>query len=107
FWHTEVEEIRPRSVILRDNVARTTRELPNDAIYAMIGYRPDVRLLDVCGVLYDPETLIPVHDPATFETNVSGLFIAGSVACRCKTCDIFRVDGSEDAGRIAAGIGGR
>jgi len=107
FWHTEVEEIRPRSVILRDNVARTTRELPNDAIYAMIGYRPDVRLLDACGVLYDPETLIPVHDPATFETNVSGLFIAGSVACGCKTWEIFIENGREHAGRIVAEIAGR
>ncbi len=106
-WRTEVEDISPRSVLLRNNADATRHEIPNDIIYALIGYRPDVRLLDACGVAFDAETLIPQHDPATFETNVPDLFIAGSVACGCKTWEIFIENGREHAGIIVQEIAGR
>lgn len=106
-WNTEVEEITPASVRLRSNLDGARVELPNDAVYAMIGYRPDVTLLAACGVSYDPETLIPVHDPATFETDVPNFFIAGSVACGCKTWEIFIENGREHARHIIAEIAGR
>lgn len=107
YWNTELEEVRPGSVLLRSNGDGSRREIPNDFIYALIGYRPDVRLLDACGVRYDPETLIPEYDPATFETNIPDLFIAGSVACGCKTWEIFIENGREHAGIIVREIAGR
>lgn len=98
-WRTELEEVRPASVLLR--AADGGRlEIPNDAVYALIGYRPDITLLEACGVRYDAVTLIPEHDPRTFETNVPGLYIAGSVACGCKTWEIFIENGREHAGII-------
>ena len=106
-WHTEVESITPSSVALRSNADGARLEIPNDAVYAMIGYRPDVTLLRACGVSYDPETLIPVHDPATFETDIPNFFIAGSVACGCKTWEIFIENGREHARHIIAEIARR
>jgi len=106
-WNSEVEAVTPSGVLLRNNLDGTRTELPNDVIYAMIGYRPDVALLAACGVEYDPETLIPAYDPATFETNVPNLFIAGSVACGCKTWEIFIENGREHARHIVAEIAGR
>lgn len=105
-WETVVEEIGAKSVLLRR--ANGERfEIPNDVVYAMIGYRPDVRLLEACGIDYDSETLIPRHNPATFETNVPNLFIAGSVASGCKTWEIFIENGREHAGVVMREIGGR
>lgn len=106
-FQSEVAEIRAESVLVRSNVDGSIMEIPNDAVYAMIGYRPDVRLLDACGVAYDPETLIPAYDPQTFETNLPDLFIAGSVACGCKTWEIFIENGREHAGVIVREIARR
>ena len=64
-----------------------------DHVFALTGYQPNVDLLRLCGVEVDSTTLIPSHNPDTFETNVPGLFIAGSVACGCETGTIFIENG--------------
>jgi thioredoxin reductase (NADPH) len=50
-----------------------------DFAFVLIGFRPDTSLLLRFGLQVDPETLGPVHDPETFETTRSGMFVAGSV----------------------------
>lgn len=106
-WETEVERIDPASVLLRNNATGERAELPNDAVFALIGYRPDAALMRACGVAYDPETLVPSFDPATFETNVPGLYLAGSVACGCKTWEIFIENGRQHAAVVAAEVARR
>jgi thioredoxin reductase (NADPH) len=106
-WRTVAAEIRPESVLLERLDDGSCLEIPNDAIYAMIGHRPDVALMEACGIEYDPETLIPVFNPETFESNVPGLFIAGSVACGCKTWEIFIENGRAHAGVVIGEIARR
>ena len=58
---------------------RQRDEIPAEAVLLMTGYHPDTSLLLTCaGAAIDPETLKPRLDPATFETDVPGLFVAGS-----------------------------
>jgi thioredoxin reductase (NADPH) len=97
FWDTEVEEIREKSVVLRNNLTGERQEIANDAVFAMIGYRPDEKLFVACGIHFDPDTLVPRYNPETFETNVPDLFIAGSVACGCRTWEIFIENGRAHA----------
>ncbi len=104
FWNTEVEEIREGEVTLRDNRSGERRVLPAGAIYAMIGYRPDEDLFRAFGIDYDPETLVPVYDPETFRANRPRLFLAGSVACGCKTWEIFIENGREHARTVIGEI---
>lgn len=106
-WNSVAVGISPSSVIVANIIGGEQREIPNDAVYAMIGYRPDVRLLEACGVRYDPDTLIPEFDSATFETNIPNFFIAGSVACGCKTWEIFIENGRAHAGIVMGVIAGR
>ena len=106
-WNTEVVEIEADSVTLRDNRTGTEQRHQMDAVFAMIGYRPDQELMSECGIAYDAETLVPEYDPATFETNVPDLFLAGSVACGCKTWEIFIENGREHAGAVIAEIANR
>ena len=40
-----------------------------------------------------PETLVPEHDPRTFETNVPGLYLAGGVVAGADTSRIFIENG--------------
>ncbi|MEX2090064.1 MAG: NAD(P)-binding domain-containing protein, partial [Bacteroidota bacterium] len=70
-------EIRPKTILLK---GKNTSEIPNDVLFVMIGYRPDNRLLEEAGVRIDAETLAPLHSRETMETNVKGLFVAGSIA---------------------------
>jgi thioredoxin reductase (NADPH) len=46
----------------------------------MIGYLPSVALLQAVGVRIDPDFNAPDYDPGTMETNIPGIFIAGSIA---------------------------
>ena len=54
-------------------------EIPADAAYVLIGYEPDTALLADAGVEINPETLIPAFDSATCESNVPGLYVAGTL----------------------------
>jgi thioredoxin reductase (NADPH) len=77
---SEVVEIRPRSVLLR--IARRSAgdivEVECDHVFALIGADPDTRLLEEAGVEIAPDGR-PVYDPQTFETSVSGLYVAGHI----------------------------
>ena len=55
----------------------------------MTGYRPDVDFLEKMGVKVDPETCISEHNPETLETNVKGLYLAGSIVSGRMTNRIF------------------
>ena len=103
-WNSRIEEIRPASVIIAANESGERQELPCGALIAHIGYRPDQALFDACGIEYDPVTLVPEYDRQTFETNVPGLFLAGSVACGCQTWEIFIENSREHAATVVEQI---
>ena len=67
-------------------------EIPADVVYLLTGYRADAELLRHAGVPLN-ERDAPVHDPETFETNVSGLFVAGGAIAGVDTGTIFIENG--------------
>jgi thioredoxin reductase (NADPH) len=71
--------------------------LPAQAALVLIGYQPDADFERRCGVELDPETLIPVHDPETCESNVPGLYVAGTLQAGRWTDRIF-IENSRDHG---------
>jgi len=73
------------------------RTLPAQAAYVLIGYTPDADLERRCGVEVDAETLIPKFDSQTCETNVPGLYIAGTLQAGRRTDKIF-IENSRDHG---------
>ena len=76
--------------------------LPAQAAYVLIGYLPDSDFQRRCGVEVDPETLVPRFDPETCESNVPGLYIAGTLQAGRQTDRIF-IENSRDHGpRIVA-----
>lgn len=96
-----VEEIAPRTVVIRraDGAPET---LAADRVFALIGYRPDTELFRRLGLEIDDATGRPTHDPATLETNVPGVFLAGSVKAGYRTGDIFIENGRFDGEQIFA-----
>lgn len=71
--------------------------LPAQAAFILVGYTPEVDFLRRCGVRIDPETLEPTFDPETCESNVPGLYVAGTIQAGCRTDRIF-IENSRDHG---------
>jgi thioredoxin reductase (NADPH) len=68
--------------------------------YVLIGYRPDVSLLVGAGVTVDPATLVPSFDGASCESNVPGLYVAGTLQAGRATDKIFIENSREHAPKI-------
>lgn len=73
--------------------------LPAQAAYVLVGYTPEVELLQRAGVRIDPESLEPAYDPATCESNVPGLYVAGTIQAGRRTDRIF-IENSRDHGPL-------
>jgi thioredoxin reductase (NADPH) len=102
-FDTRVVEIRRESVTVDRHGVR--EEIAADAVFLMTGYSPDVRLLREAGVRIDEASLQPQHDPATLETNIPGLFVAGALASGRETSRIFIENGRFHGEAIVAAIG--
>ena len=108
-FETRVEEIRPTEVLVEH--AGDQRVLQADAVFLLTGYHPDTAMLERFGIAVDAETMVPVHDPDTYETNVPNLFLAGQVISGIHSGLIFIENGrfhgemviKEIARRLAAG----
>lgn len=88
---TRIVEIRPTEVVVDGPGGR--EELPADAVLLLTGYHADGDLLARAGVQCDADTAKPEFDAATLETNVPGLFLAGSVVSGRDTSTIFIENG--------------
>jgi thioredoxin reductase (NADPH) len=99
-WRHRVERIDPASVLLRDLNDGPEVCLANDFVLAMTGFRPDPELLRGLDVPVDDETGIPRHDPASMETEVPGVYIAGVLAAGFDANRIFIENGREHGARI-------
>jgi len=71
--------------------------VPIDIAYVLIGYHPDVELQRRAGIQIEPDSLIPTFDPETCESNVPGLYVAGTVQAGRFTDRIF-IENSRDHG---------
>ncbi|HYF50315.1 MAG TPA: YpdA family putative bacillithiol disulfide reductase [Planctomycetota bacterium] len=86
----------PREVEIQSIDGKRQR-LKADVAYAFLGFSPDAELQRRCGVRVDPATLVPEHNPETCESNVPGLYIAGTLQAGLDTGRIF-IENSRDHG---------
>ena len=98
-FETRVVEIRPASVVVE--TAGEAHDIAADDVLLLTGYRADPAFLRAAGVELDPDTLIPRHDAATFETNVPNLFVAGGQLAGVRTGTIFIENGRYHGEQIA------
>src|SRR5262249_19965033 len=76
-FESRVLEIRRGSV----RVARPggEQDVPASAVFPLIGYQPDFELFARCGIEVTGEKRAPSYDPATLESNVPNLYLAGAI----------------------------
>jgi thioredoxin reductase (NADPH) len=99
-WCSRVVEITRSHVRVRREPDGDIEPIPADFVLALTGYRADLTLLRSIGVAVDDASGIPRHDPATMETNVPGVYIAGVLASGFDANKIFIENGREHGGRI-------
>lgn len=76
-FNTTPVAITPAAVTLR-RADGSTFDVPADFVLKLVGYEQDNELLVRCGLDLTGEDHIPAFDPATMETNVPGLYVAGT-----------------------------
>jgi thioredoxin reductase (NADPH) len=74
--------------------------LPAQAAFVLIGYLPDADLQRRSGIDVDAETLVPAFDPETCETNVPGLYVAGTIQAGRNIDRIFIENSREHGPKI-------
>ncbi|MCD9053808.1 YpdA family putative bacillithiol disulfide reductase [Staphylococcus arlettae] len=83
-----------------------TYEIPNDYVFAMIGYHPDYTFLQSIGIDINTNEFgtAPVYNKETFETNVVNCFIAGVIAAGNDANTIFIENGKYHGGIVTQSI---
>ena len=83
-----------------------TITIPNDYVFAMIGYHPNYEFLESIGIEINTNEYgtAPVHNKETFETNVENCYIAGVIAAGNDNNAIFIENGKYHGGLITQSI---
>jgi thioredoxin reductase (NADPH) len=94
---------RTPSYSKRPKVAMT---LKNDFVFAITGYHPDFAFLERLRrrVFERSDNRLPVCDPETLESNVSGIYLAGVIVAGSRTSEIFIENGRFHGGQIAQAL---
>jgi len=101
-FESRVCAIEPREVVLTTPAGE--ERVAADHVYLMLGYQPNAELLRTLDVPIDPATGIPAHDPATMETAVPGVFIAGVLASGYDANKTFIENGRHHGDLVAAAL---
>jgi bacillithiol disulfide reductase len=80
-----------------------TESIPADAVFPLVGYEPDFKLFERCGIR-EGENRAPVHDPETLESNVPGIYLAGALLGGSEIGRIFIENSRHHAAMIADAI---
>jgi thioredoxin reductase (NADPH) len=102
-----VTQIDEHTVTVNNLKTGEETQLPADFVFVLTGYIPDADLLRRCGIDLDPVTQVPVYNKETFETNIPGLYVCGTVLAGIYTEKVFIENGREHAQAIIDHIMGR
>ena len=94
-----VLRIEHGAVIIRD-AEGLEETLHADRVYALTGFRADFALFRRLGIELDPDTERASVNPDTLETNVPGIYMAGSIVAGRYTSGIFIENGRFDGDKI-------
>ena len=87
-FNSEITKITKDKVYF--NTPQGAKEIENDFVLAMTGYKPNYQLLEQLGISIDVENLgKPVYDEVTMETNVPGIYLAGVIVGGLETAKWF------------------
>ena len=103
FFNTTLIEIANDQLTLKTSDG--TKEIPNDYVLALTGYKPNFQFLKSIGVeLSNNEKLYPTYNEKTMESNIRNLYLAG-VICGGMDTHVWFIENSRiHAKKIIANI---
>ncbi len=82
-----------------------TLTLPNHFVFALTGYHPDFEFIERLGIELDAANdRRPICDPASLESNVPGIYLAGVIVAGERTNEIFIENGRFHGRQIAESL---
>ncbi|MEZ4903956.1 MAG: NAD(P)-binding domain-containing protein [Spirosomataceae bacterium] len=102
-----VRAIAPQGVQVENTQTGDLEWIGADFVLMLVGYEPDAICSNVGGIELRQPSLIPVFDPATFETNVAGLYVCGTVVAGIHTEKVFIENGRDHAAALIDHIAGQ
>ena len=101
---TSVEAIEPGWVLVtaggQEGTEAPRERIPADRVYLLTGYHPDFSLFTAIGIEQDEESCRPRLDPLTLESNIPGIYLAGSATAGRNTSEVFIENGRYDGDKI-------
>jgi thioredoxin reductase (NADPH) len=104
-FHSKVMRIAPDSIQVATPGGEIT--IANDFVFALVGYRPDLKFLNAAGISLEPDTGRPRTDPETLESTRPGVYLAGVIVAGMHTNEIFIENGRFHGHLIARSIAER
>jgi len=106
YFDSSIKEIREREVDIQTPEGLVT--IKNDWVIAMTGYQPNLDFLRSLGIqLSDDEVKKPTYDEASYETNVTNVFIAGVICGGMNTHRLFIENSRQHAEKVVQTIKNR
>ncbi len=100
YFNSSVTDVREDDLTIATPEGPIT--IPNHFVFALTGYHPDFRFIEKLGVQLDEANdRCPVCDPATLESNVPGIYLAGVIVAGERTNEIFIENGRFHGKQIA------
>jgi len=104
YFKHKVTEIREKSITVENLDDGTKTEVDADFVFLMTGYRPDAHFLNKVGIILEGENLIPKLNTETFESNIPGIYLGGSIIGGEETTRVFIENGRLHGKTIIADI---
>jgi thioredoxin reductase (NADPH) len=104
YYQHKTIQIYKKQVLIEDAKTLKRKKIDTDFVFILTGYLPDQELLIKCGIQIDPLSLEPYYNPDTFETNVPGLYVAGTLTAGIHTEKVFIENGRLHGRRIIRDI---
>lgn len=106
YFNASLAEVREGEADIQTDEGLLT--IQNDFVLAMTGYQPDFEWLTNNGIaLSDDEIRLPLRDEETFESNIPGVFLAGTVCGGMNTNKWFIENSIEHAEIVVKEIAAR
>jgi len=102
YFNSCIVKIESEVVVVQTPEGQVT--IPNDFVFAMTGYRPDLEFLASMGIRLEPESQRPRTNPETLESDRPGIFLAGVIVAGMHTNEIFIENGRFHGKKIAEAI---
>jgi thioredoxin reductase (NADPH) len=105
FFNTVVKQITPSAVeIVQQGTAHTLRA---DQVFLLTGYHSSTKFFEQLGVQWDADSLRPQHNTETFETNIPGVYLAGSIIGGRFNAEVFIENGRFHGETVVKTIAGK